>query len=50
MIARHVAGVSELAGNALLAADAIHDGVVSAEDAELICQKYVRRDSYKSPL
>ena len=50
MIARYAAGTLELSGNALLAADANHDGAVTAEDAMLICEKYVRRDSYRSPL
>jgi hypothetical protein len=37
-------------GNALLAADANRDGEVTAADAQLICEKYVRRNSYRSPL
>lgn len=50
MIARHAAGSEELTGNALLAADANRDGEVTAADAQLICEKYVRRNSYRSPL
>jgi len=50
MIARHAAGSAELTGNALLAADANRDGEVTAADAQLICEKYVRRNSYRSPL
>ncbi len=50
LIARHAAGSTELTGNALLAADANRDGAVTAEDAQLICEKYVRRDSYRTPL
>lgn len=50
LIARHAAGSTELTGNALLAADANRDGAVTAEDAQLICEKYIRRDSYRTPL
>lgn len=50
MIAQFAAGKLSLTENALLAADANHDGVVNAKDAQLICQKYVRVDAYSSPL
>lgn len=50
LIARFSTGVSTLEGDALLAADANRDGLVNAKDAKLICEKYVRADTYKSPL
>lgn len=50
LIACHAAGLSSLTGDALLAADADRDGAVTAADAELLCRKYIRRDSYASPL
>lgn len=50
LIACHAAGLSSLTGDALLAADANRDGEVTAADADLLCRKYIRRDSYASPL
>lgn len=50
LIARFSTGVGTLEGDALLAADANRDGLVNAKDAKLICEKYVRADTYKSPL
>ena len=43
-------GTKLLTGNALLAADANQDSFVTWEDAQLLCDKYVRIDSYSSPL
>lgn len=50
LIACHVSGSMPLSGVALQAADADRNGTVTAADAELICKKYVRRDSYTTPL
>ena len=50
LIASYASGNKELTDNALLAADANQDGSVTKADAKLICQKYVRGDSYSSPL
>lgn len=50
LIARFATGAGTLEGDALLAADANMDGLVNAKDAKLICEKYVRADTYKSPL
>lgn len=50
LIACHASGTKSLTGNALVAADANLDGVVSAEDAWLICEKYVKGSTYSSPL
>jgi len=50
LIACHANGTASLSGAALLAADADRDGAVTAADADMICRKYVRRDSYATPL
>ena len=50
LIACHVSGSMSLSGAALQAADADQNGAVTAADADLICKKYVRRDSYTTPL
>lgn len=50
LIAQFSTGVTTLAENALLAADANCDGYVNMEDAQLICQKYIRTDAYRSPV
>ncbi len=50
LIASYVAGNTELSDMALWAADADQDGVVTAEDADIICKKYVRTGLYNSPL
>lgn len=50
LIMRASAGGTTLSDLATIAADADRDGVVSAGDADVICKKYVRVGSYKSPL
>ena len=50
LISCHANGTKPLTGNALLAADANQDSFVTWEDAQLLCDKYVRIDSYSSPL
>lgn len=50
LIACHVSGAAILSGNALLAADANGDGSVSSADAQFICKKYVKGNSYSTPL
>lgn len=43
-------GLMTLGGDALQAADANCDGTVNVADAELLCSKYIRRDSYSSSM
>jgi len=50
LIVCHAAGLKTLSGDALQAADADGNGVVNTADADLLCRKYIRRDSYSSPL
>lgn len=50
MIMRHVSGVQELTGDALLVADVDCDGHITEADAYRICKKYVRGGSYSSAL
>ncbi|MBR2902740.1 MAG: hypothetical protein IKC38_05995 [Clostridia bacterium] len=50
LIVRASDGKVSLSDLAIAAADADRDGSVSAADADVICKKYVRVGSYKSPL
>ena len=50
LISAYASGKGELSEVQLLAADANCDGTVTAADAMFICKKYVRQDSYTSPL
>lgn len=50
MIACYAAGLQELDGIALEAADANYDGDITDADAQFLCQKYVTDGEYVSPL
>lgn len=50
LIACYYAGLISLSADALQAADVNRNGTVDAADADMLCKKYIRRDSYSSPL
>lgn len=50
MIVCYYAGTISLSADALQAADVNGNGTVDAADADMLCKKYIRRDSYSSPL